>query len=136
MPDNMPSSIAKILAVAVLAFASITCAAPADLPLRDLVKRGGWNSASTCPSGDGQEYDGPKGGAWTVRCGMDTMDTSNLQSTQASSFIDCIQQCGSYAGCRRVAFTADVNGPGPCFLKNGNGGLVSTAGHKVATKLN
>lgn len=67
----MPSSIVKILAVAAMAFSSITLATPVDVS-RDLKKRGSWTSSSTCPSGDGEEYDGPNGGAWTIRCGMDT----------------------------------------------------------------
>lgn len=133
----MPSSIIKTLAVAALAFTSITSANPVDMSPRDLEIRGGWTSSSTCPSGDGEEYDGPNGGAWRVRCGMDTSSTNFVQMVSASSFVDCINQCGANPSiCSRVTYTSDVQGPGPCYFKNGNSALVASTGRKVATKLN
>jgi hypothetical protein len=133
----MPLSIVKILAAAALAFCSITSATPVDLSTRDLEKRGSWNSQSTCPSGDGEEYDGPNGGAWIVRCGMDTVDTGFIQQIQTNNFIACIQACGAQPGvCGRVTYTSDVNSPGPCYLKSGGSALTASAGRKVATKLN
>ncbi|KAK4542620.1 hypothetical protein LTR36_006668 [Oleoguttula mirabilis] len=132
----MLASIVKIISVAALGFASISSTTPVDLSTLDLEKRGGWTSQSTCPSGDGQEYDGPKGGAWIVRCGMDTVATTFIQQIQTDNFIDCIQACGANANCGRVTYTADVGGSGPCYLKTGGGPLTSSAGRKVATKRN
>lgn len=133
----MPSSIVKSLAVAALAFTSITSANPVDVSTRELEKRGSWTSQSTCPSGDGEEYDGPSGGAWLIRCGMDTSATGVIQTVQASSFIDCIQQCGAEPNvCGRVTYTSDVGSQGPCYFKSGSSGLVASSGRKVATKLN
>lgn len=133
----MHSSLIKTLAIAAFALTSITSANPVDMSTRDLEARGSWTSSSTCPSGDGEEYDGPNGGAWIVRCGMDTSATGFLQQVQASSFIDCINQCGAQPGvCGRVTYTSDVGSPGPCYLKSGGSALVASAGRKVATKKN
>ena len=133
----MHSSLIKTLAIAAFAFTSITSANPVDMSTRGLEARGSWTSSSTCPSGDGEEYDGPNGGAWIVRCGMDTSATGYNQMVQASSFIDCINQCGANPStCGRVTYTSDVGSPGPCYFKSGASGLVASAGRKVATKLN
>ncbi|KAK1059825.1 hypothetical protein LTR12_006873 [Friedmanniomyces endolithicus] len=127
----MPSSIVKILALAALACSSASAAAI------ELDKRGGvWTTSSTCPSGNGETYTGPSGNSFLVACDSDTSYTGYNSIFQATSFINCMQHCGSTTGCGRVVYIEDVNSPGACYLKAGGSQLVASAGHKVATLQN
>jgi len=132
----MPASIIKTLAVAALAFSSITLATPVDLSTHALEKRDAWTSSSTCPSGNGEVYTGPSGRQWTVNCGMDTISGATIASSTTNSFIDCINWCGANVasnGCARVTYTGDVGSSGTCYLKPGGSGLKASTGIKVAT---
>lgn len=137
----MPS-IKSLVAVATLILYSGTTAAPLDHSTNTLTKRATWVfGQSTCPADDGDQYNGPKGGAWRIRCGKDTAEGGYLTDISPKGnvlFKTCIQTCGNYPDrCVRVTFNGDVDSPGACYLKgSASSSLVSKTGYKVATKLN
>ncbi|GIZ46630.1 hypothetical protein CKM354_000974900 [Cercospora kikuchii] len=77
----------------------------------------------TCPGIDNELV---RAGRFRVRCNMDTSSNGGREKTvQATDFDDCIGRCEGVANrdwCRFAAFPAQINEPGPCYLKAGNGG--------------
>lgn len=132
--------LSTLLVFSAMAFSSVTMAMPVDPSTHSLVKRATWVfGKSKCPDNDGDQYNGPKGGAWRIDCGKDTVQGGYLDESPDGNvdFKTCIQLCGNIPSkCVRVSFVGPISG-GSCYLKGSkSSALTPVDNHKVATKLN
>ena len=123
----MPSLINNVFTMAAFVALATGSAIPKELEKRDL---------PTCPSLDGTKTNG---GRFTIRCDTDTISNGGREKmVQASDFADCMVRCENSVNgnwCNFVAFPGQVNEPGPCYMKHGNGGgYVKVSGTKLGIR--
>lgn len=137
----MPSIFAKLLAIAAGAALATASALPVDAQSQPLKTR----DFKYCPGLDGYTYTTPRGtSTWKIRCDIDTSSNGGYEKVvEADDFENCINRCNNPQNnnwCNFAAFPSNVNvnKPGPCYLKKGNGGSYlkneGTKGIKLAIR--